>query len=474
MGRNVRRAAWIAAISTGVLALVPVTAQGVRAAGPPGLGSSTGTDPYFPQAGNGGYDVLHYDLGLDYTPTGAATGKLTGRAKITLRPLQSLAGFTLDLRSLKVSSVRIDGHPATFGQSAGELRITPASMLQRDARYVVDVRYAGTTGRPKDATGALYGWVSFADGAFVANEPDGASTWYPVNDTPADKATYTYTITVPKGRTAVANGERVSTKTVKNRTTSRWVATDPTASYLTLAASGDYALSTGRTAAGLPIVNAVDKDLSAADRKATAAVLAKQPAMIEYFTTLFGAYPFTSFGAVVDDDDAADYALETQTRPIYSGAPGESTVAHELAHQWYGDKATPKLWRDIWLNEGFATYAEWMWDAHAGGADVQARFDEVFNRPATDAFWATKVAEPGATGLFDPPVYDRGAAFLHALRRTIGDPAFFTVLKDWAGRSPQEPASTGQLTALAEKVSGQELDTLVQQWLYTPSKPPAP
>jgi aminopeptidase N len=292
-----------------------------------------------------------------------------------------------------------------------------------------------------------------------------------VNDTPKDKATYSFTVTVPSETTAVANGTLLSQSTRNGKTTSKWVAADPMASYLSMVATGDYTITRQRTASGLPILNAVDDDLSAEDKAATAEVLAKQPAMIDYFQTRFGKYPFSSFGAVVDDDTDAGYALENQTRPIYSGAPDESTVAHELAHQWFGNKVTLGLWRDIWLNEGFATYAEWMWGEHEGTDSTQAGFDFVMSIPASSSFWSIPTADPGADNLFAATTYYRGAAFLHALRLTIGDDAFWKVVRQWAARPALVPVSTADLLALSERVSGQQLDALFDTWLYQPTKP---
>ena len=221
------------------------------------------------------------------------------------------------------------------------------------------------------------------------------------------------------------------------------------------------------------ILNAVDDDLSPADRAEAATVLAQQPAMISFFEGLFGKYPFSSFGAVIDDDTDAGYALENQTRPIYSGVPSEFTVAHELAHQWYGNKVTPKQWKDIWLNEGFATYAEWLWEEHQGGATPQEYLDFVLSIPADDGFWTVPVADPGPDDLFADATYYRGGAFLQQLRTTIGDPAFFGVLRRWAARPATAPATTADLLALSEKVSGQQLDALFDTWLYQPTKPTA-
>jgi aminopeptidase N len=467
-----RRLRWFVPVLIGLSVLV--AGLPAAAAAPAGGGSPGGTgggDPYFPAAGNGGYDVLHYDLVLDYTPT---TRALRATATITATASSSLSSFSLDLRGLAASKVTVGGRAASFVQSGGELVITPRSVLRRGSVFVARISYGGTTGQPVDATGALYGWVSFDDGAFVANEPEGASTWYPVNDVPHDKATYSYAVTVPVGTTAVANGDLWSRTTSKGRTTFRWVAFDAMASYLSMAATGNYTLTSSRTGSGVRIVDAVDDDLSDEDAAAAAEVLALQPEMITFFERAFGRYPFSSFGAVIDDDTDAGYALENQTRPIYSGVPSETTVAHELAHQWYGNKVTPRAWRDIWLNEGFATYAEWMWDERQGVAAIQDSFDFVMSIPADDDFWSVAIGDPGPAGLFDAAVYYRGGAFLHALRLTVGERAFWSVMRQWAARPASVPVATADLLRLAERVSGRQLDTLFDVWLYQPTKPPAP
>jgi aminopeptidase N len=430
--------------------------------------AASGDDPYFPCAGNRGYDVRHYDLDLDYTP---ATRRLTARAIIAATASQRLTSFNLDLRNLTVGSVFVNGLPAAFVKQPGELVVTPKLPLAARLPFVVTVNYTGEMGQPTDNTGALYGWVAFADGAFVANEPEGASTWYPVNDVPNDKATYTFAITVPAGTVGVANGKLLSQRTAGGKTTFRWASLEPMASYLSMAASGNYELTTQQGPHGLPIVNAVDKDL---DIPAVKSVLDLQPKMIEFFETQFGRYPYGSFGAVVDDDDEAGYALENQTRPIYSGPPDDDTVAHELAHQWLGDKVTPKQWKDIWLNEGFAAYSEWLWREHLGESTPAQEFATQYARPATAPFWQIKPGDPGPGELFNSAVYNRGAMTLYAVRVTVGDATFAKILREWAGRDQNRPVTTADFIALAERVSGKQLDELFTTWLYTPGKPPAP
>ncbi len=438
-------------------------------------GSTTGGDPYFPAAGNGGYDVAHYGLGLTYEP---ASGRLEGTAVITLTATEDLHSFSLDLRGLTASRVLVDLQRASYRQipadasGGGELVITPRQKLRSGTEHAVTVVYGGVPGRPTDLTGALYGFVSFGDGSFVANEPEGASTWYPVNDVPTDKATYDFVINVPEGTTAIANGEPVGRPiTAFGRTTFVWRARDPMASYLSTASIGDYDLTRQKGPRGLPILNYVDRDLSDEDRATTRASLALQPQMIDFFDDIYGRYPFTSYGAIVDDNADAGYALETQTRPIYSGAPSESTVAHELAHQWVGNSVTPEQWRDIWLNEGFATYSEWLWDESRGGPTPQERFQEVYETPADDPFWAVPPGDPGPQDLFAPATYDRGAAALQALRVKIGDRSFFTVLRRWATENEDGNVTTADFVALAEQVNRQQLDDLFADWISTPERP---
>jgi len=173
------------------------------------------------------------------------------------------------------------------------------------------------------------------------------------------------------------------------------------------------------------------------------------------------------------------FALETQTRPVYSpvfffGGPRYDVVVHELAHQWVGDSLAVEQWQHVWLNEGFATYAEWMWAAYLGDATEDEIFDffynEIFPAEATD-FWDLPIGDPGTERLFDSPVYFRGAMTLHVLRMQVGDRDFLKILKEWTRKQAGGNVTTDEFIALAEHVSHQQLDDLFDTWLFSTTRP---
>lgn len=206
----------------------------------------------------------------------------------------------------------------------------------------------------------------------------------------------------------------------------------------------------------------------------------RQPEIIDFLAGYFGPYPFKAAGGIVDDLANLGFALENQTRPIYSKyffvdeQAGDSVVVHELAHQWVGDDLAVERWRDIWLNEGFAVYMEWLWNEHEGRETPQQIFDFYANViPAGDPFWSVTIGDPGAGALFDIAVYVRGAMTLHALRTLVGDEVFFATIREWTGSNAGGNVSTADFIELSERLSGQDLTAFFTSWLYTPSKPGA-
>jgi len=500
MSARTRAVGGATALLVGV-SLIGLSGGATAAPGKPGqprftAGAAGAGDAYFPYAGNGGYDVKHYDLNVKYTPPAAAPaplqGQLQGVATIRLTATQDLDRFNLDLRGMDVSAMTVGGKKASkiapplpgaevdgaaFWQVQNdtdriwELTVQPRPKLKAGESTTLVITYGGTTTRPTDVEGALYGWVTTRDGALVASEPEGSMTWYPVSDHPTDKATYSFAITVPEGKVAVANGlPPKDPSTVNGWTTWFWDAPDEQASYLTTASVGDFVLSEQASASGVPIINAVDSKLTTNQRNTTNASLALQPRMIDFFESRFGPYPFNSYGAIVDNDSVG-YALETQTRPVYSGSASQGTVAHEAAHQWFGNAVSPERWQDIWLNEGWATYATWMWTEENGGISAQTAFDNYMAPARTPAYWALDISDPGPLGLFATQVYNRGGAALHALRVKVGDEAFFEASQQWVSRYNDGAATTEDFEAVFEEVSGQDLGTFFDIWLRNPVKP---
>jgi aminopeptidase N len=463
MSRSLRLVPAVSALL--VLALTGTACDGGVHGTPGGSGVR---DPYFPKAGNGGYDVGHYALTLDYTP---ASRHLTGTAVITARATEDLSAFDLDLVGLRVESVTVEGRKARFSRAGQELTVRPHDDLREGETFRTTVRYSGTPRTLTDPDGSAEGWLPTADGALGLGEPVGSMTWFPGDHHPSDKAAYDITVTVPKGLQAVSNGELTSRSTKGGRTTYAWHMAQPMASYLATVAVGHFTMTSTEGPHGLPVLTAVDPTQAKASEK----VLAKIPAIIKWEEYNFGPYPFSSTGAVVDRPADAQYALETQTRPVFPGAPDTSTLVHELAHQWYGDSVTPRSWRDMWLNEGFATYAEWLYREDFGGKSVQETFDEYYEGDHEEV-WAFPPAKPSsAAHISDSPVYQRGAMVLQKIRQEIGDDAFWDLLKGWAAAHRHGSVSTADFTAYVEKrAPGHDFRGIWRDWLYGDGKPAHP
>jgi aminopeptidase N len=431
-------------------------------------------DPYFPKMGNGGYDVTHYGLTLAYDPRGK---RLTGTAEITARALQDLSAFRLDLLGLHVSDVTVEGRSAGWSRAGQELTVRPHGDLDKGKTFRTTVRYAGTPETITDPDNSKEGWLRTADGALALGEPTGSMAWFPGNHHPFDKAAYDVRITVPKGLQAVSNGELTSETTAKDRTTYAWHTAEPMASYVATLAIGRYDITRSTTKNGLPVYVAVDPTQTQASRK----VLGGIPGIMDWEEYNFGPYPFSSTGAIVDRAGDAGYALETQTRPVFPGAPDTRTLVHELAHQWFGDSVTPKSWRDMWLNEGFATYAEWLWQEDHGGDTADKIFNSLYNgdyyEPVDSGeVWAFPPADPpGAAQISDPPVYYRGAMVLHKIRQLVGDDTFYDIIQGWAATHRHANAGTADFTAYVEKSApDKDFSGIWKDWLYGKGKPAHP
>jgi aminopeptidase N len=434
-------------------------------------------DPYYPGLGNGGYDVEHYDLTLDVD---LFSDELTATAILRARALVPLGSFALDLYGLEVQGVLVDGRPETFARPepppAGgdrpalpsELVVRPTEPLSAGAVFTVEVRYSGEPGpRPDPAIPFLpgVGWQRSESGIYVVSECSGASSWFPCNDHPRDKATYSFRVTVDEPYTAAANGILRQVVDHGERRTFHFEARDPMASYLVTLNVAEFAWFDAEGPRGIPVriyhpVDASEEELAGFRR---------QPEVLEVLEGLFGPYPFEAAGGVISYERLPG-ALECQTLPVYGRGMPLQVIVHELAHQWFGDCVSPDLWRDMWLNEGFASYAEWLWAEHElGDAAYRGAVAEAY-RPLREGRIGSPF-DPGVQGVFSGRVYTRGAMVLHGLRSELGDELFFRCLKEWVVAKHDGNARTDEFVAHASRVAGRDLGAFFDEWLYAPVTP---
>ena len=429
-------------------------------------------DELYPALGNPGVDVQDYLVDIAYDRT---VGVIDGSVTMEIEFTQDRERFTLDSLGPSVTSVSIDGDEVSFTADEPELRITPDEPIEVGDTHEVVVDFTSTPDGASSLSGLPSGWFTTPGGSYVLNEPDGARTWLPSNDHPSDKATWTFRITVPNGVTAVANGRLVGTEPAADFAgeTWEWREDEPMPTYLMLLVTGDYEIVESATADGLPLVSVVLRD----DRPLMQPFLDGIEAQIDFFETLFGPYPLDRYGIAVTDSFGG-LAMETQGRSLFSrddlrapdGYIEELLLSHELAHQWFGNAVSPARWGDIWLNESFATYAQWLWLEHRGltTVDDEAAF-ALENRQRGDG---DATGSPAADDLFGYNSYDGGAIVLHALRLTIGDEAFFDLLRRWAAENEGTSRTTEDFVDLAETVAGEQLDDLFDAWLFG-DPPPA-
>ena len=427
-------------------------------------------DSYYPENGDPGVDALHYNLALSWDPE---ERRLTAVEQLTFRATETADEFQLDFgEPLEVSELTVDGQPADFEKDGKDLVVSHP--VEADQRYQLAIDYAGTP-EPVEAPVQRFdfeqtGWTITDDGeTWTVQEPLGAFTWYAVNDQPADKALYDFTLTVPTPWTGVANGELMDVTDEDGSRTTTWHLAEPASSYLVTTAFGDFDLTRDRSASGVPITYWTPRG----DAKILAKVKIVPEAMA-WLEKLLGPYPFDTFGTVVVD---AETAMETQTMVTLGDIRytlSSEVIVHELVHQWYGDQVTPNDWRDVWMNEGMAMYFQGMWEAEQEGISITKKMNEwrLFDKPLR--------AQAGPPGAFyadsfgSSNVYYGPAVMFQELREMVGDRKFFRMVRGWPRANDNGNAGREEFLAYMEKSTGHELTAFFDGWLLGDKTPPRP
>ncbi|HEX6354561.1 M1 family metallopeptidase [Actinophytocola sp.] len=437
-----------------------VTSDAPAASGEP---SEEGAgDPYYPEDGNGGYDVTAYHVQISYDPSAK---KLTGDTLVTAKAAEELTTFNLDLQGLEVSSVTVDSAKAAFDRSGNhELVVTPATPVASGATFEARVQYEGVPESGESSLGED-GWQqSSSGGAFAAGEPHSATSWYPANDTPKDKATFKLDARVPDGWSVVSNGlESAPTPGGDGWTTFHWNEPNRIATYLTTVGIDKWTFDRSTLANGTPVVSAY-----APGAESKRAVESRLPEILDFLSSKFGPYPQSAAGGIYINENIG-FSLEIQGRPIYAAWAKEDVVVHENAHQWYGNSVSVDEWRDICLNECFASYAQWLWDEAKKGVKLDDRYRTQVAR-STDKLWSGKLYDMGPGNEFSA-VYEKGPLALHALRRLIGDDAFNRVLKEWPAKHKDGNASWLEFEDFTTEIAGKDLSKFFQTWFHDDTQP---
>ena len=468
-------------------------------------------DPLFPQIGNGGYDAAHYTIELDYDP--ASNVFNSARTTMVARARQNLSSFSMDFQALDVSRVTVNGLEARFRQREAtpdlsdnpdvtqpmKLIVKPRGGLRKGRNFTVRVLYGGEPQLIVDPDTSIEGWIQacrnpgFAppcDGAHVVNQPIGAQSWFPSNNYPTDKAAFDTFVTVPNASTAFGIGELASRRSRGGKTTWHWHEDDPTSTYLTTATVGEFDYTqTSMTEDGgrtLPVYNGIDSGYDATQKANVQASLALGPGMLNYLRGWYGPYPLDSTGAVVDDVPDVGYALEVQTKSHFSRLGTttnditDSTLLHEIAHQWMGNTATLAQWPDIWFNEGWATWSQWIWGFEVNDEPSPAEiWDDLYaNTPDEDWEMAPAVLDGDPANLFTGfPVYDRGAMVVEGTRQILGEPRFRALIRTLMSEFRYGNISSRGFIAEVKQASGFSgprlalLDQFLEQWIYGETKP---
>jgi len=426
-------------------------------------------DEYTKHHGSPTYTVEHYDLDLTVK---LASNLLDGQAVLRVRALKDTNEAPLNLNGLKVIKASCQGRKVSVSKKHHRLVVALPRPLAAGEHTEISLRYTGSP-QAEDGQWGEVGWEELTDGVLVSGQPVGASTWFPCNDHPSHKSSYRFSVSTDAGYRAVANGKLISHRRAASRDTWVYEQHEPMATYLATLQIGRYS--------EIPF----DKDrhivaysVPGRDNQVRGA-FSKQADMVEVFERHYGPYPFEDYKVVVVDDEL-EIPLEAQGMSIFGlnhlslEWEAQRLIAHEFAHQWFGNALTPRRWKDIWLNEGFACFSEWLYSDAAGVMSLEQRAKdawELVNSQEEDLV----IGDPGPKDMFDDRVYKRGALTLYALKLHLGEENFYSIIRDWVSRYQFQSVSTELFAEhMAEHAPDSRTHELLDRWLFSSALPDFP
>ena len=416
-----------------------------------------------------GFDVTKYELWIKINDSNQT---ITGKVKSTLTAQQNLTSIAYNLESLIVDSVFVDNLPVAFSYQNGQISI-PHSYIQGQVYQTVVVYH----GHPVLTSDGYSNGMTFANSqVFTVSDPNAARFWWPCYDHPWDKAIVDLHVTIRNDWLAACNGLRASIVDNNDGTkTHNWLGSNPMATYLVSIAAANY-MEINQSLDQIPIQNFVfpyQYNNALVD-------FTNLPLMIQTFQNTYGQYPFEKYGNAIANISTFS-AMEHQTMTtlgtnnITGNHSGEMTIAHELAHQWYGDCLTPMTYKDVWLSESFATYSEAVYAQAIGGYQtfcnyVLQSFQNYYKSWEASA-GPQIIYDPEYLAYYNPPSYEKGACVLHMLRLQLGNDAFFQLMRTYFTNFHNQCVDTEDFINLAEQISGQNLEQFFRQWIYNAGTP---
>ncbi|MBS2554156.1 M1 family metallopeptidase [Catenulispora sp. NL8] len=445
-------------------------------------------DDVYPRYGDPATDVEHYGLDLKWDPT---TTVLTGTATLAVRAARPTDRFVLDLAAdMSADTVSVNGAPVADVHDGDHLTVPVGKPLPADATATVVIGYHGVphlvpAPMTRSDIAGLGAQVTAGGGVWAQQEPYGAFTWYPCNDQPSDKALYDVSITAPDGWAGVSGGSFVGRTESGGSAGSggsgasggfgvyRWHQPNPVATYLVAFAVDRFAEDTATGPHGIPLTYWY----LPADADAVHRLTARIPDMITFLEQRFGPYPFPTGGVLFRPEQVG---METQTMITLSAHSPAADLLHEFAHQWFGDAVTPRTWSGLWLNEGFAAYAQYLWQAaYPAGGNPPTTIDAVLRDRAVSQDQELRSVD-GPPGHYKPGafassnVYDCPALMLNGLRHALGDAAFYRLLSDWVHQNQGTNQDRNTFEAFVDAHTGRDFTPYINAWLDSPTTPTIP